>query len=243
MYKNHLFLITSAINTKFGIHSREERLEQTKDTVKSIIKRIPDAKIVIIESSGEPIGKEIQSQLEEISSYVINFSENEAVQKIYNSTPNWDLVKSACELLCFKTALDMLEDTDIFENIDRVHKMSGRYQLNNDFDIDLYENKKIIDKLVFAKPYHSQFKSKTLPKVTIPIQFMSRLWSWPIFFNPIVKDFYAKAVKEFEDRTMKGEYVDVEHLLYYLLPKEIVFNVEKIGVEGRLGAIEHLVQD
>jgi NADH:ubiquinone oxidoreductase subunit F (NADH-binding) len=72
---------------------------------------------------------------------------------------------------------------------------------------------------------------------------MSRLWSWPIFFNPIIKDFYAKAVKEFEDRTMKGEYVDVEHLLYYLLPKEIVFNVEKIGVEGRLGAIEHLVQD
>ena len=46
------FIITSALNTRFGVYTPEQRLEQTLATIKSVRERNPGAKIFAVELAG-----------------------------------------------------------------------------------------------------------------------------------------------------------------------------------------------
>ena len=135
----HCFIVTSAINSRFGMYSPEERLLQTVATIASIRQFVPTAKIVIMEVTGVPITQEQTSILVNVSDVFLDFTEEEDVQALYNSTDNWDVVKNGTEIMCFGRALKLLKEDGEFDGIDRIHKMSGRYIINNQFDPMLYE--------------------------------------------------------------------------------------------------------
>ena len=230
---NHLFLITSAVKTKFGKYDQEERVSQTWDTFKSIRKRVPDAQIVLIESSAIPVEKEILDDFREVVSFIVNMSGDKTLTHIRENTDNWDIAKNMSELLAFNSALKMLEEeTTIFDHVDRIHKLSGRYTLNENFNPRLYE--RFTDKIILPMRYKSQFTTE-LDNTNIPFQYMSRLWSWPKSLHPVVKDFYKEAVDTFMQRLKEKSRVDIEHLLFLLLPNEHVREVPIIGVSGQLG--------
>ena len=50
----HAFIVTSAINSKFGVFTPDQRLEQTLGTITSIKNKIPSAKVVVMECCGTP---------------------------------------------------------------------------------------------------------------------------------------------------------------------------------------------
>lgn len=224
----HLFIVTSAINTKFGTFSKEERLAQTIDTLKCIYSKIPDAKIAILESSGIPIEQEIVDTLHEYAHWVVNMTNDPILHNIQNNTDNWDIVKNMSELVSFRSGLQMLEDSNVFDGIDRVHKISGRYLLNDDFDVAFYDT--VPDKIVLTYKYTTQFAD-----MEVPYQYMARLWSWPANMGPEIKEFFTKAITEFTKRLDNGKYIDLEHLMYYFLPPEHIKEVPAIGVVGQLG--------
>ena len=224
----HLFIVTSAINTKFGTFSKEERLAQTIETFKTIYEKIPDAKIVVFESSGISVGQEIIDTLHEYAHWVVNMSNDNILNNIQNNTDNWDIAKNMSELVSFNSGLRMLKDANVFEGIDRVHKISGRYILNKDFDASFYDT--VPDKMVLTYKYTTQFTD-----MEVPYQYMARLWSWPTNLTDEVHSFFEKAILEFTSRLDKGKYIDLEHLMYYFLPPEHIQEVPAIGVEGLLG--------
>ena len=119
----HCFVMTSAVNSKFGVYSPAARLQQTLTTITSIKSYIPDAKIIVMECTGTPLTDSQSDLLEERSDLLIDFSDDAEVQAIYNSTDNWDVVKNSTEILCFgKTLRLCLEDGD-FDGCDRIHKI------------------------------------------------------------------------------------------------------------------------
>jgi hypothetical protein len=138
---NHLFLISSAIKTKFGAFDEEARFNQTLQTIDSIQKRIPNASIVMIESSGIAIEDELLLKLKEIPNIaIINMSGHPYLKSVVDNNEHWDVVKNLCELIAFNSALKLLEEeTNILEGVDRIHKLSGRYTLSDDFDLNIYE--------------------------------------------------------------------------------------------------------
>jgi hypothetical protein len=236
---NHLFLISSAIKTKFGIFDVEERTYQTFQTIDSIQKRIPTAKIVIIESSGVPLEQDRLSKLRNVSNLVVNMSGDNFLNRVFYNTDNWDLVKNMSELTAFNSALTMLEEqTDIFEGVDRIHKISGRYTLNGDFNLNVYTQ--FPDKIILPMRSRSQFIEELNPggapfNTNIPFQYMSRLWSWPKSLHKEIKKFYRSASDEFVRRARIDSKVDMEHLLFLLLPPEHIQEIPLIGIRGRLG--------
>lgn len=222
----HCFLVTSAVNSKFGIYSPEERLAQTVITLQNIRFKVPGAKIVVMECAGTPITDSQSKALEDNSDLVIDFSRDSDVQEIYKSD-NWDVVKNSTEIMCFGRLLRLCQSDGDFDGYERIHKMSGRYILNDDFDLDVYEQYK--DKIIIGPKHASQFPYQT---TGIELQYMARLWSWPAEQLDTVIKVYEDSLIYIGNRVSQGGYADIEHVLYKFLPTQLVQEIPLLGVEG-----------
>lgn len=220
------FIITSALNTRFGVYSATDRFVQTVQTVRSIKQRVPDPYIILVEMAGEPITPEQKQQLQAHVNLIVDYSTNKTVQEIYKN-PNWDVVKSTTEMLCFGATL--LATADKLKDVDRIFKLSGRYELNNNFNLADHNN----DKIIFAQRKQSQFPPQVTNGQTE--QFMSRLWSFPrtelayiIATYPVMSTYMKHVVKN-------SGYIDIEHLLCKFIDPNKIIEVPVIGVKGHIG--------
>jgi len=225
----HGFVVTSAINSKFGVYSPAARLQQTLTTLDSIRARAPGSKIIVMECTGTPL-TEAQSQLlEENSDLLVDFSTDKDVHDIYNSTDNWDIVKNSTEIMCFGRTLKMCLDDGDFADCDRIHKMSGRYILNEKFDLGVYSDHP--DRIVIGPKNTSQFPFEV---TGIELQYMARLWSWPADITERVIQTYTDSLNYMAQRVAHGGYADIEHVLYKFLPADLVTEIAELGVEGSI---------
>jgi hypothetical protein len=224
----HAFVVTSAINSKFGVYNSAQRLEQTLATITSCRTRAPGSKIILMECAGTPLLPDQEAQLDTAVDVLINFSEDPDVKAIYASD-NWDVVKNTTEIMCFARTLEMCWNDGDFEGIDRIHKMSGRYLLNDDFDLSLYEQR--ADRILIGPRHQSQFPFAV---TGIELQYMARLWSWPATMTPEVIDVYNNSLSYIAERVAMGGYADIEHVLYKFLPPNLVTEVPLLGVEGSI---------
>lgn len=236
----HTFLISSAITTKFGVYSAEDRLKQTLATIDSIKKYVPNAQIILVESSGAGIEHEHLITLSNNCTYVIDMTKDARLMQLYNSTENWDLVKNGSELVAFLHAIKICKDRGLFAGYDRVHKISGRYLLNDDFTPPFYDDSAIFDKIIIGERKPSQFHIEITQQSW---QYMSRLWSWPVHRTDEIIEFYQKSIKEFSERANNRGYIDIEHLLAKFLDQNVVLEKSPIGVEGYIAPTGTAVKD
>lgn len=225
----HCFIVTSAINSRFGVYKPIERLAQTIATVESIRTYVPDSKIVIMEVTGVPMAPEQRDVLAGISDVLLDFTEEADVQALYTSTDNWDIVKNGTEIMCFAQALKILNQDGEFDDIDRIHKMSGRYLINDQFDSEIYAQTPT--KIIIGHKHASQFPVELTQQ---PWQYMARLWSWPSSLTNEVIAVYDQSWTHFNERIANGGYTDIEHVLAKFLPTEHVLEVDQVGVEGTI---------
>jgi hypothetical protein len=222
----HCFVVTSAVNSKFGVYSAGERLAQTVITLQNIKFRVPNAKIIVMECAGSALNQSQSDTLEQNCDLLIDFSRDTDVKAIYQSD-NWDVVKNSTEIMCFGRTLRICKDDGDFSNTDRIHKMSGRYILNDDFNLDVYEHYK--NKIVIGPKHKSQFPFQV---TGIELQYMARLWSWPMEqLNTVIK-VYEDSLAYIGNRVGQGGYADIEHVLYKFLPPDLVQEIPMLGVEG-----------
>ena len=222
----HCFIVTSAINSKFGVYSPEERLTQTVITLQNIRFRVPGAKIIVMECAGTPITESQSNVLENNCDLLLDFSNDSDVHAIYQSD-NWDVVKNSTEIMCFGRTLRMCRDDGDFAEYDRIHKMSGRYVLNDDFDLSVYEQHK--DRIIIGPKHNSQFPYQL---TGIELQYMARLWSWPSDQTDTVIKVYEDSLAYIGERVSNGGYADIEHVLFKFLPESLVTEIPLLGVEG-----------
>ena len=109
--------------------------------------------------------------------------------------------------------------------------MSGRYILNNFFDPATYDSEQVQEKIVIGKKYQSQFP---IAVTQVPLQYMARLWSWPVTLLDEVIGVYEDSFVFFAQRLAAGGYVDIEHVLYKFLNPAHVHEIENTGVEGMI---------
>lgn len=235
------FIITSALNTRFGVYDAATRLEQTIDTIASIEDRCPNANITLIEMAGEELKDDQRAILQPLVTNIFDFTHEKAVKDIYTGTDNWDVVKSLTELTCFGHALNMIAHSDEYRGVDRFFKVSGRYVLNENFRLSDYTKPEYNNKIVFAKKRASQFDPKITGGVTS--QYMSRCWSFPASeLTNMHKQFTAMRLCMI-DIIQKGGYLDIEHLLYLYTNAINILEVDTIGVQGLLGPNGYAVKD
>ena len=231
---NTLVIVTSAVESRFGIYSADQRLKMTLDTISNLRERVPGVKIVVNEVSGNGIQSQRENALLDACDIFLDFTTNTEVNWIYNNKAwfeNWDVVKNLTELTTFPLSLYSLLDSGELDGIDRVFKMSGRYLLNDKFNLDFYSTAEAKDKIVIGRRCASQFPYQiTLLKE----QYMARLLSWPSHMQKDMAGYYVNARDYMRERMRAGGYADIEHCLFYALPQDRVLEVDEVGVYGTI---------
>lgn len=140
----NLVLITSKIivsNNVFNyvnkrsIYTTEERFEQTKDTINTIKKYIPDCYIILFDNSDFTNQKNIRDYLYEKAN--INVFMNPVDAKILWKNTNECKYKQIGELSQMKYLLSYVKKFVTFKNL---FKISGRYTINGKFNYNDYDN-------------------------------------------------------------------------------------------------------
>jgi len=231
-------MVTSAINTKFGVYDSDTRLQQTLETIASIKKYVPEPRIILVECGAIPLTDAQETALKAQVSELISYNDDEDVQAIFASD-NWDVVKNTTEVMCFRRALQHCLDYNLFDGFDRVFKMSGRYRLNDNFDPAQYIMTP--HSIVTTHRHTSQFPYQV---TLVEYQYMSRLWSWPAQITQrIIDEVYDAGLAYMAERISQGGYCDIEHMLYKFLPTDLVLEVAKVGLEGNIGPNGAAVSD
>lgn len=234
-----LFLVSSAIHTSYSVFDVETRIKQTKDTIESIKKYCQNCDISIIDGGEKNLtSMEINNHFDKINDFY-NVSSDSYVMRMHKATPNSykriyynidirNIIKNSIEIYMFLKYFKKIRDENYQQNYSRIFKLSGRYRLNDSFNLDKHINS--TNKIVILKPKNSEFRSE----VTHGIRkmYMSRLWSFDTSLLSEIIDSYENVLKNMEHVYSSGGYVDIEHSLYKFLNEEMISFVDVIGVDG-----------
>jgi hypothetical protein len=230
------FIITSAIHTSYGKCSTEERIEQTKETLKSIETYAPESSAVIIDCGEKSVNKNL------FDCEVIDYTKNEEIQYHLGEYLKKDIdlqpdiiIKSMLEIMMFS---DYLKSLDI--KCSRIFKISGRYKLNSKFNHQKHLDAK--DKVVILPPYNSQNLYNFDVKSSM-LQYMTRCWSFDFSLLSVMIETYDKMKKDIIYASTTKKQADIEHLLYQHLNKKLAHNIHRMGIEGYWAPLRRWIEE
>ncbi len=230
------FIITSAIYTSYGKCSTEERIQQTRETLKSIETYAPGSSMVIIDCGEKSVNKNL------FDCELIDYTTNEEIQyhlQEYLRT-NIDLepdiiIKSMLEIMMFSDYLK-----NITSSYDRIFKISGRYKLNSNFNYNNHLKEK--NKVAILPPYNSQNLYNFDVKSSM-FQYMTRCWSFDGSLVSVMIETYDKMKKDIIYASTTKKQADIEHLLYQHLNKKLVHNIHRMGIEGYWAPLRRWIEE
>lgn len=224
-------VITSVINTSNNplnyssvrsVFTSEERFNQTLFGIESVRKRIQNAYIVLVEASNIDVDKSLKITAN-VDLY-LNFSNDIHFTEIING-PNKSYGETQLLLKFF------LSDQFKEMNVKNVYKLSGRYFLDDTFDINRYDNEFNCFKLINRIDGFSS--TNILPEwyISAPSYFVS--------FYKITKQHIEKFVSVLKDKSelliSRNDiyHMDIEHLICTYFKENIKF-VDNLGVSGNV---------
>ena len=209
---SYAFVVTSALCPNTGVFTKEQRYEQTLNTIKSIRNKVSNSFILLSDSGPNPVPEEWIEHLTEICDDVL-FVKDPTLEQL-----NMYRMQTPAEIHNMKNALSYLKNLNLL-GIDRVFKITGRAELTDDFNIIQYiSNPAIKDKYVFKKSVDS-WMGKGLKL------YDTRIWS---FDYSMIDEVIAMHSGAFD--TACSSALDLEHVYYQLIPPEKVVEKEVLGL-------------
>ena len=231
-----LFLVTSAIYTSYGKCSTEERIEQTKETIKSIRTYAPDSNIVLLDAGEKSADIDFDVKL-------IDYTTNPNIQFHFQEylSNNNDLepeiiIKSLLEIIMFENYLK----NNPVENYSRIFKLSGRYKLNSKFNYSKHLEAK--NNVLILHPHKSPHFYNFQVSSSM-FQYMTRCWSFDSSLVLNIMETYAKMKKDIIIMSQTEKQGDIEHLLYKHLNKKLVKHIDVMGVEGHYAPNKEWIEE
>ena len=192
----NLVLITSVINTPNiplsyskirSVFTRNERLEQTKKTIESIKKNIPNYKILLVECSD--LNENEKIYFESNCDYILNLWDEKNLHNLI-----FEKSKALGEGTITIKALEYIYNNKLkFENL---FKISGRYWLSDTFNFNNFNNSNLVFKKInnnidniftglYKIPYNMLEQLKVF--LTLNIQNMINCCGYEVLFAQFLK--------------------------------------------------------
>lgn len=243
-----LFLVGSALKhfqeEKFSAYDEEQRFEQTLKTIECIREKVPNSYVVLFECSSKPIDERQKDVIKEKADLFLEFYNEPVIKQIYENLESRPelitYVKSLLETRGLLNALYVIKKHNLFSDSQRVFKLTGRYLLNEYFDIKDYESKFLEERYIIKKydylPQEAEnFDGKELENVYAYLygakgMMVTGLWSFDrMLFNEIIQSL-EKSFTYMEKMLQYTAGTDVEHSLYRFLNKKNIISIPNLGL-------------
>jgi len=238
-----LFLVGSALN-HFNVEhisefTTEERFQQTLDTIESIKDKVPDAYILIYEGSETSIKQEYKDKFIELSDLFIECGNDQYMKSLYENLHRdpgkFTFVKSMLECRCLQITLNYMMEHNIFSDATRVFKLSGRYKLNDYFDIEDYKSKFLMNKYVM-KYYDYEERFEDIENIYSLLygckgSIVTGLWSFDRFLFNDIFNVLERSFQYMERAIQLTAGIDIEHSFYHFIERDSILNVPVLGLD------------
>ena len=238
-----LFLVGSAINhfkeDDLSAFKAEERFQQTLDTIQSIKNKVPDAYILIYEASETSIKEEYKDILREKSDLFLECGNDPYMRTLYENLHNdpnkFTFVKSMLECRCLELVLEYMMEHNVFSDVTRVFKLSGRYKLNEYFDINDYKTRFLTNKYVMKYyDYEERFEDMNDVYTTLygcKGSVVTGLWSFDRFLFNDIFSVLQRSFQYMERAIQMTAGIDIEHSFYHFIDRDKIINVPVLGLD------------
>lgn len=258
-----LFLVGSALKhfqeDKFSAYDEEQRFNQTLETIECIRNKVSESYVVLFECSSKPIDEKYKNILKEKADLFLEFYKEPVLQQIYeNLEERPELItygKSLLETRGLLNALYTIKQHNLFSDSQRVFKLTGRYLLNDDFDIQDYqskflENKYVLKRYEYLLEEGESFNESNLENVYAYLygakgMMITGLWSFDRMLFDDAVEALEKAFKYMEKMIQYTAGTDVEHSLYRFIDKKKIIHTQNLGLtmikgmSGENGGVYH----
>jgi hypothetical protein len=237
-----LFLVGSALNhfqsKDFSVFSTEQRFHQTLETIKSIKEKDPTAYICIYEGSETPIDDHYREKFLEVSDLFLECYDDSVIKVLYENL-NRDPVKitygkSMLECRCIQLVLSHMIKNNVFNDVQRIFKLTGRYTLNENFEIQDYQSKLLSNKYVLkVYDYENRFENPENLYANLygcKGSIVTGMWSFDKLLFGNVMEVLQKSFEYMEKAIQYTCGIDIEHSLYHFIDKNNILNVDTLGV-------------
>ena len=218
----NLFIVTSALEPRMGVITKQDRFEQTINTLKNLKNKVPDS--LIIFSDGSPVEPDEESR-KEISKYTnctMYWHNDEDIKDFANFGK-----KSEAELLLLLKTISVLKQnpelSKVITSVKRIFKYSARSLLQNDFKISIYDNSKLFGKYVFKERIPTWINDKSITSHLL----ITRLFS----FCPSLIDNYMQTLIKALNSCMKYG-IDTENAHFREIDKRYLVELRTLYCEG-----------
>lgn len=230
-----LFIITSSIIPfRVGsVHSTQERFQQTLDTIRSIRERVTNSIIWITESSSKKLPQDYSSKLIEMSDYYVEHYDDVVIKQLYgnleDSPERFDFCKSLLETRSLLNTFLQIRDLDFT----RALKLSGRYILNDQFNIGNYESE--ILNGYYVMQVHKMENDIYNLLYGIDGQITTGFWSFDKSLLYETIEMYQKCFSYMDMMMSYTSGVDIEHSIYKWIDHAKIIKVPILGVNRNHG--------
>ena len=234
----NIVLLTSALYTNYGIYNPQERIKQTLETAKSAKQYIPGAVIILVDNSKVDVQNDTSPELDELIDtvdYYIDNSDDADIQYFHANVTNYDIGKNAMEAMGLHKALVYIHGDDELraevESADRVFKLSGRYQVTDQFDINKFSNPATKGKFVFKKSQPAWIPAADTGVTTL---LQTRLWSFDASMLVETIQLYQNIIENMINMYNNQKYIDNEHSMSKFIPRAKLVELTTVGLMGNI---------
>lgn len=226
---DYVFFICSTLNSSYGQLSEAKRYQDTVDCIYSIKKYVSDARIIVVDNSSQFDNLQLPGFIRGMVDEFMLINHN-----LFSLNANAHKLKSASECNLMWEALGLILAR--YNDCKRIFKISGRYKLNDDFDIKLYDDEKFKDKYAFVpQQFASTYDNwKTQRRI---MRLETGLVSW----SPSLTEEFRDMMGSVMWQCLTNDNC-IEEALFNHVPHEKIVPLTRVGVEGNKAETGELVK-
>lgn len=250
MEHKFLFIVTSAIIPfkQGSINTKEERYLQTLKTIESIREKVPNSHILMVETSEYKLSEDHRKVFLELTDDFVELYQDETLKKIYSNVhenpKTFDFAKSLLESVGIIGAFTYVGQKDLLKDFTRIFKISGRYYLNDDFNIIDYYSRCLIGNYVFSVvKFDPENKFEYFKDMMgIDGQLVTGLWSFCPSLMQEIFQIYTHCLAYIDWIIGIGNCIDIERCLYKFMDMKKIVNMRRLGVTQLHGPTGNVYQ-
>lgn len=232
--KNNLYIITSCMKPTIGVFNSDERISQTIESIESVRNADPNSIIFLCDNSVFPLTEDQIGQVKDKVDAYLDFSRDDKLLQLSKAG-----YKSEAESLLLIQILQTIKQNEqlmrVITSVKRIFKLSGRYKIQKEFNIDSYEG--LFGKYVFKSRIPSWLDETTQKNLGSTHLLVTRLFS----FCPSLIDNYIEVLIKNFTHLHKG--LDTEHAHFLSIDKQYLVEFDRVYCQGYTASKQELLID